>query len=171
MLTIVKREPQWLEVLGARWLFDPISWPMVRRARKAARVARGDDAVDDADAEEVVASMSDAVSLALLGEGLRDWDGVGDVDGEPLACTREARAVALADPTIFEALDLAYVQPFVVRLIEGNGSAPSQPGTGGAPTPDKPIAGTAPATASRATRARTRSTRRKPTKASSPGGR
>ncbi len=178
-------DPFWRPVMGATVMFDPITRPMLRRARRAAlevldRVETG--AGENASIEEQMADLGDALSHALIVAGARDWKDVGRavvdehdepvvVDGEPqfaaLPFTVENLVTVLADPLAFEAFDAAYVIPFVQaereRAAPGKESSPSRDGIS-----TKAMQGTtivaspaAPATATDASSARTSPTKRK----------
>lgn len=191
MLVATKpRGPEWLLVMGASILFDPIDRPMMRRARRAALKALArpeEDETVDVDPVVQLEDLGDALSLALIREGARDWRDVaikllnedGDpvlIDGDPvfdvLAFTPENLDMLLTDPVIFDAIDAVYVMPFAQRERAKNGFAASPNGTGVAAMPGADIVSSpAPPAAigrSGARRARTGSTKpkRKPRTAS-----
>lgn len=155
MLVVAKaQEATWTDVMGAKVLFDPITRSMLRRARKAALLSldRDDDGGADAPVADQLEDLGDALSLALLMEGTRDWKDVfqmadpdDDGQGEPLPCTLETKALAFSDALTFEAFDSAYVVPYVTRerkrAAPGNVSATSPNGTGEVATPEPIIAG------------------------------
>ena len=163
--------------MGANVLFDPITRPMLRRARRAALEALGVAGNENGEAASVAEQMEelgDALSHALIVAGARDWRDVcvmADDDdtgtGAALDCTPENVAMLLADPLTFEAFDAAYVVPFVQlereRAAPGKESSPSQDGISTQATGEPITAGSpAPqATATDAPNARTSSTRRK----------
>jgi hypothetical protein len=181
MLVVSKKAdgPAWVPVMGAQVLFDPIDRKMMRTARRAAikatrgeEVEEGEDAAD-APASEQLEELGDALSVALILAGARDWKDVylmaGPEDegaGEPLPFSRENLEHALSDPITFDAFDAAYVMPFVTRERTKNVSAASQNGTGEAAMPvndtaSSPAEG---AKAGGASSARTGSTSRTPRK-------
>ncbi len=146
-------EADWTPVMGAEVQFRPIDRGMLRRARRAAVAAVGGGAAteSDADVDEQLAELGDALSYALISEGIVDWRGVavevaedGNTSTAPLDCTPDAIRLVLSDPLTFEAFDQAYVVPFVTREREraapGNGSAASPSGTGEAAMPASAIA-------------------------------
>ncbi|WP_380787234.1 hypothetical protein [Sphingomonas sp. R86521] len=177
-------EPFWRPVMGATVLFDPITRPMLRRARRAAIEVLGltDSGPDqDASLDEQMADLGDALSHALIIAGARDWKDVGRavldehdepvlVDGLPqfdeLPFTAENLAIVLADPLAFEAFDAAYVIPFVQaereRAAPGKGSSPSPNGISTAETQGQIIA------ASPAPRATATDVRNAPTSSTKP---
>lgn len=179
----VAPKDEWISVMGGEVLFAPIDRPMVLRARRKVREV-SQDADEDVDALDVLDLMGDAMSRALITEGVKDWRGVfqqrlGEdgqpiVDGDgkpvfdPLPFSAEMLAAALSDPVTFDAFDAAYVVPYVMREREraapGNGSPASPNGIGEAGTP---ASGTAISRASRrkagaVQNARTSKTRPKP---------
>ncbi len=82
MIRLEEPPSGWLPLLpGVRARFDPIDRVMVRRARRAVRdfIAANPD-MDDADRQERV---GDIFSQALIRAGMREWEGVGDADGNP----------------------------------------------------------------------------------------
>ncbi|MFZ3484277.1 hypothetical protein [Sphingomonas sp. 3-13AW] len=155
MLVIQKKAegPAWVPVMGCQVLFAPIDRKMMRGARRAAiKAIRGEEAEEgedaaDAPAAEQLEELGDALSVALILAGARDWKDVclmgGPEDegpGQQLPFSRENLEHALSDPLIFEALDQAYVMPFVLRERTKNVSAASQNGTGEAAMPVSDIA-------------------------------
>lgn len=144
---LIARQPEvpvWKSVMGAQFLFAPIDRKALRRARRAALKALGRDeheAETEASAEEQIEDLGDALSFALLMAGILDWkdvclmaDGDDATAGETLPCTDENKALILADPITFDALDAVYVVPFAARERAKNGSAASPNGTGAAAT-------------------------------------
>lgn len=150
--------PEWRTIMGAQFLFAPIDRLMMRRARRAAIQklrAAGRDAPTDADSDEDPAAqleeLGDALSEALIVEGLRDWRDVSvqrvDDDGnpvltddkqpifDPLPFTPDNLAIVLSDVVTFDAIDGDYVMPFAARERAKNGFAASPIGTGEAVTP------------------------------------
>lgn len=150
--------PEWRTIMGAQFLFAPIDRLMMRRARRAAikklrdsgRAAQA-EADSDADPAAQLEELGDALSEALIMEGLQDWRDVSvqrvDDDGkpvltddkqpifDPLPFTPENLAVVLSDVVTFDAIDGDYVMPFAARERAKNGFAASPSGTGGAATP------------------------------------
>ncbi|MFN3943894.1 MAG: hypothetical protein ACK4K7_03045 [Allosphingosinicella sp.] len=149
--------PEWITLLEAvpaegdeparpalRIEFAPITRAMRRRAHTAARkilIAAGADAA--AGDLDLLADAGDAISVELIRLGARNWDGVGDQDGNPLPFTPEAMDWLLADDRLFELADEKYVKPWADREAEKNGSPASPSGTGEAGTQAADIAGSA----------------------------
>ena len=140
----IQTEPFWLDIMpGVRVLFAPIT----RSAVRDARLAAGEALVEAGDAPKAAALAGDAFSEALLRAGLRGWEGIGDDEGVPLGFSSEAVSLVLSEPILFEAVDRAYVGPFVSRDQEKNVSAPSPNGSSAGATGGRPTAPTAPASA------------------------
>jgi hypothetical protein len=172
--------PTWLPVVGGEVLFAPIDRTLVRRARRKALEQLGRDVHGpsaEGETDDFVIQMEDlgdALSCAMIIEGAQDWKGaMQEVDGKfvTLPFSREALADMLADPVYFDALDTAYVLPYVMREREKNVSAVSPNGTGEAATAGNGTASTAaaPKPKAGAKRARTASKSRKPTRAKASG--
>lgn len=152
MLIVRKpQEPAWTPVLGAEVLFAPIDRAMLIRARRAAREAANSEADDERPTIDLLDEIGDAMSRALIMEGVKDWRGVclmaddrDDGTGTDLPFSAENLLLVLADPVTFEAFDDAYVVPFVTRERQrgepGNVSAASPNGTGEAAMPDSDTA-------------------------------
>lgn len=187
--------PVWSDVLGAGFLFDPITRTMLIRARRAGREvsqAQAEEALAGGEAMpplELIEELGDAVSRVLITLGLKDWrdvfvaalddagepilDRAGDPVFDLLPFSPENVTILLADPVIFEALDAAYVVPFIVREREraapGNVFAASPSGTGevamqASDTVSSPAPPAARAAGPAVKRARTSSKTRKPQK-------
>jgi hypothetical protein len=182
------RGPAWEKVMGAEVEFAPITQSMLRRARRAAlkRLGREEEAESEADAAEQLEDLGDALSEALIMEGVRNWRDVAqqvfDGDDQPvlgpdgntlfeiLTFSAENLAIVLSDPLVFEAFDAAYVVPFAqrerVRTAQGKDLPPSRDGTSSVGMPAQTIAGSPAATAraADAKRAPMKSKPRKPTR-------
>lgn len=140
-------QPFTLQVMDASFTFTPITRPMIMRARRAARPVLA----DGAGGEDALDEFGSAVSQSLIMEGLIAWEAVSlpladdeeceapiEVDGvryRALDCTPENKALLLADAVIFDALDAAYVAPFVTRERAKNVPAGSSDGTSSRVTP------------------------------------
>lgn len=138
MLRLVKQEERWLEPLpGVRIRVAPITRATWREARRAAAAAlrasgeTGEAAISGENAE----AAGDEMSRVLIERGIIEWEGVADQDGAPLPVTPEAIALLLDDPARFDAIDQAYILPWLLRDAEGNGSAGSPNGISTKATP------------------------------------
>lgn len=130
MLLLKPADPVWIEIAPASGdnpavevEFAPIGTKAVRAARRAVVKAYG---IDPEDNEEA----GDALSRELIRRGIRDWRGIGDASGVPIAVTPETIELFIADPRTFEAADLAYVMPWVRADRDRNVSPLLPAGTG-----------------------------------------
>ncbi|OWK29210.1 hypothetical protein [Sphingomonas dokdonensis] len=177
--------PFLLTIMGGAFTFAPITRPMLMRARRwASSGATSAGAASDDSA--FLDDVGNAVSLALLTEGLIGWEhgaaalpvgddeDVGDaeiveVDGlryRILPFSPENKALLLSDAVIFDAFDTAYVLPFVMRERAKNVPAGSSDGISSRVTPAKDTAAPRAAAKSGAKRARTGNTRSRTKKSS-----
>lgn len=145
------QQPWWFTLHAAvgdrpavRVQFAPIGRIALRAARRAAGACyQGADLPDDDNAPlplDLIEMAGDALSDSLLRSGIIDWEGVGDAAGEPVPLTDDNLRLLLADPSRFEALDAAYVRPFVERELEKNGLSPSPNGISAGAMPGQDIA-------------------------------
>ena len=130
----LNRKDHWLELCpGVRVHVHPMGsaiWMM----------AKLDDAVLGAQAEGH-AAFTVALIKAVAVRAIFAWEGVGDIDGNPLPLSREGvfELMDLHEP--YEAFNRDYVGSWLLLSAEKNASAPSPSGgSAGAP----PIAETAP---------------------------
>ena len=130
----LSNEPRWLDLgHGVRLLVEPLTTAVMMQARRD--LARGgaldgigpDDEVeaDDGRNEELGTAMAMAVALRVI----RDWEGVGDVDGQPLPVSEDGIRALMSLWPIFEAFQLRYLEGYVLLEQEKNGSALSPSGT------------------------------------------
>ncbi|WP_298689571.1 hypothetical protein [uncultured Sphingomonas sp.] len=120
-------DPRPFLVPGVRVRFDPVS-------RKAVRDARAACAAVLQEAEGDFQEASDALTREMVRHGIAEWEGVGDVEGEIAPVNAETIALFIADTDLCEAAEAVYVQPWLLRDTEKNGSAASSLGTSGAET-------------------------------------
>lgn len=141
----VARQPWWFTLQEAvvgetpedsapavRVQFTPISRVALRAAKRAAAacysgldLSAGDNQALPA---ELIEQAGDALSDSLLRSGIIGWEGVGDAHGEPVPLTPDNIDLFLSDPSRWEALDSAYVRPFMLRELEKNVSSLSRNG-------------------------------------------
>ncbi|TCP30693.1 hypothetical protein [Sphingomonas sp. BK235] len=151
--------PVWTPVMGAEVFFEPITRTMLIRARRAAREASQAELAETLEGAEpmsaidMIEEMGDAMTRALIMEGVKDWrdvfvaavDDAGEpllIEGDPvfdlLPFSPENLALVLSDPIAVDAFEEAYITPFVMRERQraepGNGSAASPSGIGEAAT-------------------------------------
>ncbi len=116
-------EPQWLDFgHGVRLKLLPLTTALMV-------ATRSDPAVQDLDPE---ASNDDRAAIfagALARRAVVDWEGVGDVNGNPLPVSDEGIDALLSLWPIFEAFNLFYVSRGMLLDAEKNASAPSPTGT------------------------------------------
>ena len=116
-------EPQWLDLgHGVRLQLMPLTTALMV-------ATRSDPAVQKLDADASNDSRAAVFAAALARRAVVDWEGVGDVDGKPLAVSPEGIDALLSLWPIFEAFNLHYVSPGMLLDAEKNGSAPSPTGT------------------------------------------
>lgn len=129
-------EPHWLEILpGVRFQVRPASVASILIAREAASKVLTGDEVEDATQLANVAFVRAMAQRAVIA-----WEGIGDLDGEPLPVTTENIDQAMNVWRVFEGFDRTYVGPALAAGEEKNGSSSSPNGT-------SPPATTAPAAA------------------------
>ena len=164
MLQLTKREPVWHDRMpGVRVLFAPIDQRAWRAAKRAAAAElQGDE-------EDMTERAGDAFSRALIAGGIRDWEGIGDTEGNPIAPTAETIGLFLDDPRNFDWADEVYVMPFAAEHAEGNVSGASPNGISAGAMPATNTASSAAAAESGATGAPTPGTRSKPKRGATPG--
>lgn len=92
-----------------------------------------DIALAEEDAEEAPGtggkSRSLALAQALAARVVIGWEGVGDVNGDPLPVTPEGLYALLEHLPVFTAFQEKVVRPAMELVDEGNGSALSPDGT------------------------------------------
>ena len=153
MFQLGSPESGWKDIRpGVRVQFAPIGIKMVRAAREACGIALKDGDVMDA---------SDALSREMLRRGIVAWEGIGNatdepigpadlvpvfengepvLDGEEKPVMQAAVELFIADPDLFEAAQAIYVNPWLTRDREKNGSGVSSNGTSEEATREQGIA-------------------------------
>ena len=115
-------EQQWLDLgHGVRLKLLPLTTALMV-------ATRSDPAVHDLDPEASNDARAAIFAGALARRAVVDWDGVGDVDGNPLPVSDEGIDALLSLWPIFEAFNLNYVSRGMLLDAEKNGSAPSPTG-------------------------------------------
>lgn len=130
----------WLTLMpGVRARFVPIDRVMVRAARRAVRLFLDDNPdLEEVDRQERV---SDIFSQTLIRAGMREWEGIGDIDGNVIQPnTPGALDTFMQRAILVEAADDAYVLPWALQDAEKNVSAPSSDGISARATQDMTIA-------------------------------
>ena len=134
MITLdLSNDPQWLDLgHGVQVKVLPLTTALMVEAREDTSVS----ALQGCAADEAIAF---AMAKALARLAILDWDGVGDMDGAPLAVSPDAVDALLDVFALFEAFQLEYVTPGLQLEQEKNASASSPSGTSaGAPTTAPP---------------------------------
>ena len=119
----LSREPSWLD-LGhdVRVRVAPLTTSLMAAARSDAAVAALPEGASN---ETIAVTMAKALARLVVLE----WEGVGDVEGNPVPVTPEGIDALLDILPIFEAFQLRYVSKGLLLESEKNGSAPSPNGT------------------------------------------
>lgn len=120
-------EPRWLEMApGVRFLLAPCTSTVLGLAREAEAV----QALIDSDASETELTVALAKEVGNL--TIREWEGVGDENGRPVAVSPETVSAVLDVPMIFQKFQLEHVAHGLMLAEEKNVSAPSPNGTSAA---------------------------------------
>jgi hypothetical protein len=120
----ISNEPSWLDLgHGVRLLVEPLSTAVMMAARSdpAVRAVAG----DNADLEEAAGSDCDdqiafIVAKAVARIVVKDWEGVGDVDGQPIKPTPDGIDALLDIWPIFEAFQTRYIAGALILEQEKN---------------------------------------------------
>lgn len=119
----LSNEPQWLELVeGVRVHVRPLTTALMVSTRSDPAIAEMPEQASDEERAVVFAQ-------ALGRRAILDWEGVGDMAGEPMPCTPEAVDQLLDVWPIFEAWQEKYVSKGLLLEQEKNASAPSPSGT------------------------------------------
>ena len=119
--------PRWLEMApGVRFLLSPCTSTVLGLAREAATV----QALIESDASETELTVALAKEVGNL--TIREWEGVGDEKGRPVAVSPETVSAVLDVPMIFQKFQVEHVGHGLMLVEEKNGSAPSPSGTSAA---------------------------------------
>jgi hypothetical protein len=163
---VAKTEPYWLADEGQSEIVPGIRI-QVRPATSLMKAAARNEVASLYRAEDTdsLIAWSDALIHAVARRAIVAWEGVGDLDGKPVAPSPDLiDALLNASDPVLRAFDNLYVGPALGMDAEKNASSASP--NGGSVKADKTTA--APA-ASRAWNARSPSTPRKPSKARASG--
>jgi hypothetical protein len=127
-------EPQWLD-LGhdVRLKLLPLTTALMV-------ATRSDPAVQDLDPDSSNDTRAAIFAAALARRAVVDWEGVGDLDGNPLPVNDEGIDAVLSLWPIFEAFNLLYVSRGMLLDAEKNAFAPLPTGTSvGAKATARPV--------------------------------
>lgn len=113
-------EPRWLDLgHGVRLLVEPLTTAIMLAARSDPAIVAA-----VADAESGAAHSNDdlagIVAKAVARIVVKDWEGVGDEDGQPLPLTPEGIDALLELWPIFEAFQTKYIAGALILDAEKN---------------------------------------------------
>ncbi|UYP67470.1 hypothetical protein OIU14_13440 [Thalassobacter stenotrophicus] len=111
-------EPQWLDLgHGVRLLVEPLTTAIMLAARSdPSIVAAATDAETSASNDDLARIVAKAVARIVV----RDWEGVGDEDGEPMAISHDGIDALLEIWPIFEAFQTKYIAGGLILDAEKN---------------------------------------------------
>jgi hypothetical protein len=116
----LSNEPQWLDLgNGVRLLLEPLTTAVMLAARSdpailaATQVAEGDGAASNDDLARIVAK---AVAKIVV----KDWEGVGDAEGNLLPVTPDGIDALLEIWPIFETFQTRYIAGALILDAEKN---------------------------------------------------
>lgn len=111
-------EPRWLDLgHGVRLLIEPLTTAIMLAARSDPTiVAAAGDAEGVASYDDLARIVAKAVARIVV----KDWEGVGDEDGEQLALTPEGIDALLELWPIFEAFQTKYIAGALILDAEKN---------------------------------------------------
>ena len=117
-----------IEALGAVFVFGSTDAAMAAIAREVEALRTQGVDVEQLSLSETPLQLLEPI-CALFVECVEEWEGVVDPIGNPVPCTREARArFPLADKV---AVATAYLEQY--QALEGNGQRSDVPPTSGTP--------------------------------------
>ena len=119
MLTLdLSNAPQWCDLIpGVRVRLRPLTTALMV-------AARGDPAIADLPEGAATEEAALAMAKALARRAILGWEGIGDVDGNPIEPSPEAIDALLDIWPAFEAFQTHYVAKALLLDAEKNGSAP-----------------------------------------------
>ena len=118
----LSRDPAWHEIMpGVRILAAPITTGLWM-------AARSDPGVISA-AADGEAAFAVALTGYIARNTIREWSGVGDADGNPVAPSPEWVDALMAHFPAYEGFSAAVMRPWLEVIAEGNVSAPLPSGT------------------------------------------
>ena len=111
-------EPCWLDLgHGVRLLVEPLTTAIMLAARSdPSIVAATADAETSASNDDLARIVAKAVARIVV----KDWEGIGDEDGKPLALTPEGIDALLELWPIFEAFQTKYIAGALILDAEKN---------------------------------------------------
>ena len=120
----LSNEPSWLDLgPGVRLLVEPLSTAVMMAARSdpVVRAVAGDNAdlegaTGPAPDDQIAVIVAKAVARIVV----KDWEGVGDADGQPIEPTPERIDALLDIWPIFEAFQTRYIAGGLILEQEKN---------------------------------------------------
>ena len=110
-------EPRWLDLgHGVRLLVEPLTTAIMLAARSDPTIVAAAEAESSASNDDLARIVAKAVARIVV----KDWDGVGDEDGKPLALTPEGIDALLELWPIFEAFQTKYIAGAMILDAEKN---------------------------------------------------
>ena len=117
------REPYWLDLgLDVRVRVAPLTTALMVAARSDPAVRSLPEGTSDDEIAVIFGKV-------LAERAIREWEGVGDADGNPTPVTPEGIAALLDIWPIFEKFQMGYVAKGLELEAEKNASAPSPTGS------------------------------------------
>lgn len=111
-------EPRWLDLgHGVRLLVEPLTTAIMLAARSDPTIVA---AAGDADGSTSNDDLARIVAKAVARIVVKDWEGVGDEDGNPLPLTPEGIDALLELWPIFEAFQTKYIAGALILDAEKN---------------------------------------------------
>ncbi|WP_375572633.1 hypothetical protein ABWH93_06270 [Seohaeicola saemankumensis] len=131
-------EPRWLDLgHGVRLLVEPLSTAIMLAARSDPTIVAAAADTENCTSNDDLARI---VAKAVARIAIKDWDGVGDEDGQPLVLTPDGIDALLELWPIFEAFQTKYIAGALILDAEKNASPPLPIGnSAGAATTAKPV--------------------------------
>ena len=114
----LSNEPRWLDLgHGVRLLVEPLTTAIMLAARSDPTiVAAAADAEGSASNDNLARIVAKAVARIVV----RDWEGVGNEDGEPMAISHDGIDALLEIWPIFEAFQTRYIAGALILDAEKN---------------------------------------------------
>ena len=114
----ISNEPHWIDLgHGVRLLVEPLTTAIMLAARNdPSIVAATADAETSAPNDDLARIVAKAVARIVV----KDWEGIGDEDGKPLALTPEGIDALLELWPIFEAFQTKYIAGALILDAEKN---------------------------------------------------
>ena len=135
MLTLdLSNAPQWCDLIpGVRVRLRPLTTALMVSAR-------GDPAIADLPEGAATEEAALAMAKALARRAILGWEGIGDVDGNPIEPSPEAIDALLDIWPAFEAFQTHYVAKALLMDAEKNASSPLPTGpSAGAKATARPV--------------------------------